>query len=223
MSPEELLEAAAVKAVTKQDKAKATFPSPVLPPVLSPEELEELELEAARTAAAAAAEKAEWLKGQAVIKNRDYRARKRAEDEVAYKRKVTDQKLDGSNRNRDRVNEIAAGVRERNLAAQNFYCELCELPLQSQAALDLHLTRDSHKQVVAGTREAHPEQSADAARLKSGRDRVRAEGRYTCFYCKKKGEWVKFDNLTAFTRHKDGARHKAKVAAAVAAGLLVEA
>lgn len=152
-----------------------------------------------------AAERAARVKENNNRKSINYRMRERTKDEVAYKRRVTESKLAWSDKNRDRVNQIAAGVRGRNLASKRFWCDVCELPFQSQVALESHYKTEAHINAVDGIKKA-PAQP-DAARLKANRDRIRESAVYICKPCNNKV----FDNLSALTRHKEGKRHCKKL------------
>lgn len=80
-----------------------------------------------------------------------HRANRRAEDEDAYKAKVTSDKKRWPAKNLDKVNKTAGKVRQKNISSRRFHFDDCDMSLQSQLALDDHLTTQRHADILDGT------------------------------------------------------------------------
>ncbi|KAF5696940.1 hypothetical protein FGLOB1_13135 [Fusarium globosum] len=78
------------------------------------------------------------------------RSRRRAEDPIGYKQRVTADKKSWSLKNPDKVLKIAAKVGEKNESTNRFVYGTCEEPFQTQAALDAHLNTEKHAKRAAG-------------------------------------------------------------------------
>lgn len=141
----------------------------------------------------------------AMASSRAHRARRRAEDEDAYKAKATSDRKAWAAKNLDKVNKTAAKVRSNAISAKRFTCDDCDQPFQSQHALDKHLTTQRHADVLAGIK-ASP-LSAHAQNIKEKRQEVKAKGLYTCTPCSKS-----FDTEWALNRHTNTGLHQRRSA-----------
>ena len=135
---------------------------------------------------------------------RTYRAAKRDKDPDFYRRTVTQQKKDWSTRNLDKVNNIAAKVRGKTLLSHRFFCEPCDMALQSKLALDKHLNTTAHKNIVAGKKKAA--MSRGAVAYKAKRSLVKANKTHFCSTCNKA-----FDSEWRLNRHKATSLHARKL------------
>ncbi|KAJ4344321.1 atp2, beta subunit of the F1 sector of mitochondrial F1F0 ATP synthase [Ascochyta clinopodiicola] len=136
---------------------------------------------------------------------KDHRAARRARDIDAYRANERLTKNAWSERNRDKVNKTAAKVRQNALDLRRFDCEDCNLPLQSQHALDAHLLSQAHADKLAGVERA--ELSQYVLNQKAARAAAKAASDHECELCGKS-----FANAWSLTRHEEGKRHKAKMA-----------
>lgn len=130
-----------------------------------------------------------------------FRANRRAEDEDAYKAKVTSDKKTWSAKNLDKVNKTAAKVRQKNISSRRFHCADCDKSFQSQDALDKHLTRQAHADVLAGIKLAP--MSASAQALKKKRQENRDKCLHKCVSCDKS-----FDTEWSLKRHFETPYHQ---------------
>jgi hypothetical protein len=160
---------------------------------LSPEQLEVI--------AAARVKRAHEL---ALLRSQRHRASRRAADPEAFMKKQREDKLEWTHKNRDRVNETAAGTKERAISAQRFRCATCDLSLQSQAALDKHLLSQAHKDRSAGI--IKPPPSKRAVATAAVRKQSKASKKHHCAACDKS-----FDTDWALTRHNNTPRHQKKL------------
>lgn len=145
-------------------------------------------------------------------KTQRYRKRKRDEDEEGYLQQQLDQHNAWSARNPGRVNEIAAGVRDRAKAAGRFRCETCDHNAATQYALDEHLKSASHAAAVkAGKKVVKPLSAAASARRNSRADAVANRTHY-CQTCDKA-----CTSKSDLARHNSKKKHIDAVAAAAAA------
>lgn len=87
-------------------------------------------------------------KARNVEKTQRYRKRKRDEDEVGFKAAGLAQHQSWAEKNRDRINEIAAGVRNKAKAENRFPCTTCKRPFATDAALASHLKTDAHQEAL---------------------------------------------------------------------------
>lgn len=143
-----------------------------------------------------------------------YRARHRAVDEVAYKRKVTSDKLVWSEKNKDKVLKTAAKVRNKAIAAKRFHCTDCNMSLQSQAALDAHLITQAHLDQVAGVKRTSSNLKA-LEQTNARRHAQKAEKLFKCEICDKA-----YPDDWSLRRHLAGPMHikRATKAAKIAEG-----
>jgi hypothetical protein len=110
-----------------------------------------------------------------------------------------------ADKNRGRVNKTASKVREKNIASCRFECEVCDISLQSQDALNSHLKSQAHANTEAGIQKN--ELSQYAINLKTQRAIAKANADHECLLCQKS-----FYNDWGLTRHKEGKRHLAREA-----------
>jgi hypothetical protein len=117
-----------------------------------------------------------------------YRVRKRAEDEVAFKRRVTGSKKAWAVKKPERVLEIPKAVREKARDAKRFYCDVCDHADATQAGLNAHKKTKGHLKRVAGIlvskptpRNLLPAAAKDAAKKK--REAVIASRAHLCEIC----------------------------------------
>lgn len=142
----------------------------------------------------------------AMAASQAHRARQRAEDEGAYKAKVTTTRKAWANKNLDKVNKNAAKVRQKNLDARRFNCDDCDEPFQSQHALDKHLATQRHADVLAGITPSPL--STYAQTQKDKRQEAKDKGQYRCLPCNKS-----FDTEWALNRHNKTGLHQRRAAA----------
>lgn len=107
-------------------------------------------------------------------------------------------------KNRDKVNQTAAKVRGNALSSNRFSCDVCQMSLQSQIALDKHLLTQSHADSVAGIEK--PEMSQYSINRKTIRANAKASGEHSCNTCNKS-----FDTNWALNRHNATPSHKKKL------------
>ncbi|KAM5382804.1 hypothetical protein ACJZ2D_002195 [Fusarium nematophilum] len=119
----------------------------------------------------------------AIARSQAYRARSRAEDEDAYKAKVSSDRKVWANKNLDKVNKNAAKVRRNNISSRRFNCDDCDEPFQSQQALDKHLTTQKHANVLAGI--IPSPLSTYAQNQKDKRQENKDQGIHACLPCNK--------------------------------------
>jgi hypothetical protein len=81
---------------------------------------------------------------------RQHRAIRRAKDIQAYRTRERVTKNAWAARNRGKVNATAARVRQNALDSEHFYCDICEMALQSQHVLDKHLGTETHRRCQVG-------------------------------------------------------------------------
>jgi hypothetical protein len=164
--------------------------------LVSPEELEFV-----------AALRTERLAKMGNLRSQKHRARKREEDLEAYQERVRVEKNAWAEKNRSKVNRTASEVKAKAIEAKRFYCDDCELALQSDAALTAHQLTQTHLDTVAGIKKSEITKSAIA--VKAVRATAKAKNTHYCPVCKKA-----FENDWSLTRHKEGVRHLNKVAKA---------
>lgn len=141
-----------------------------------------------------------------IARSQDYRAKKRAEDEDAYKAHATTTRKIWANNNLDKVYKNAAKVRHKHIAARHFNCEDCNEPFQSQFALNKHLSSQKHANVLAGIKT--PPLSFYAQNVKAKRQDNIDKRLYFCAPCNKP-----FENEWALNRHNNTALHQRRAAA----------
>lgn len=150
---------------------------------LSPEELEIVH-----------ALRASRLAENALERSRKHRAKKTAEDPVGFLKKSSATRQAWAEKNKDRVNKTAGRVKAKALDLNRFYCDDCELPFQSNAALASHLLTDAHHDRAAGITKSSLTTSAVAVALV--RARAIADQTHHCSTCNKS-----FNNDWSLTRH----------------------
>jgi hypothetical protein len=74
------------------------------------------------------------------------------------------------------VKRVAAKVRKNALNSSRFSCEVCDIPLQSQHALNKHLASTVHSDKVAGIQRS--ELSQYALNRKAARAATKAAGEF---------------------------------------------
>jgi hypothetical protein len=84
-----------------------------------------------------------------------------------------------------------------------FHCDVCEMSLQSQLALDKHLASESHANRVMGLEK--PEISQYFLKRKGKRSKAKANKKHHCKICNKS-----FNTDWALTRHKNTPSHHKK-------------
>lgn len=130
-----------------------------------------------------------------------WRLAKKAKDPDAFRAHGRVQKNAWAAKHRDKVNKTAKKVKTKAKTEQRFYCGVCEMPLQSQAALDKHLASESHANRAAGTEKS--ETSQYSINRKTKRAKAKAKGKHHCHTCNK-GFGTEWD----LNRHKNTPSHK---------------
>ncbi|KAJ4369769.1 hypothetical protein N0V83_005533 [Neocucurbitaria cava] len=138
---------------------------------------------------------------------KDHRAARRGKDVDAYRAHERVTKNAWSARHRVALSETSAMNRQNAIAARRFHCDVCDMSLQSQHALDKHLGTEAHADAVDGVQKS--EMSQYALNLKAQRAANKAACIHHCSVCNKS-----FENDWSLTRHKEGKRHIAKEAKA---------
>lgn len=141
-----------------------------------------------------------------------HRAKTRAQDLRGYLDRTLQNRMAWQQRNPERVLEIAASVRARNLASKKFFCETCQQALQSSHALKKHQDSKLHKEQVRLAAGGKPK-TVSAEVLKS-RDRVakhKLSKQHYCVICD-----MAFNIKGHLNRHLKSAKHAKKSALAEA-------
>jgi hypothetical protein len=162
---------------------------------LSPEEVAALEV-----VRKARAHKKDLAKSQA------YRARERAKDEVAYKAKVNADKAAYTEKNRDKVNKNKKNAVNKIKAAGTYRCLPCNQSFATPFALNLHRTRKTHTDRVAGI--APPPPDPYAKNRNARRQAIIDAATYSCTPCGKP-----FPSQFQLDRHLATSIHKRRAAA----------
>lgn len=131
------------------------------------------------------------------------RARRRAQDPVAYKRNVTEVKKIWATKNPDRVLSIAAKVRTTAKNSKRFHCDVCDMSLATQSALDKHNRTQAHRDIVTGTRPLVLVETVANANQNAYRASRKASGQWSCQPCGKT-----FPNDWSLQRHLATSLHR---------------
>lgn len=132
-----------------------------------------------------------------------WREAKRNKDPDAYRLQDRVIKNAWAAKNRDRVNKTAGRVRAKAKGQRRFHCDVCDMSLQSQMALDKHLATESHANRVLGFEK--PKLSQSAIDQKAKRAKAKANKKHHCRTCNKS-----FNTDWALTRHKNTPSHRKK-------------
>jgi hypothetical protein len=130
------------------------------------------------------------------LKTERHRKRKREEDEEAFLQKGRDQQVAWSAKNPGRVNELAAGQRQKAKDAGWFYCPDCDHNFTSQYGLDDHNGTQAHSDAVQNGGPVEKTLSASYLRKKAKRAAAIANKDFYCDACEKP-----FGDQMALTRH----------------------
>lgn len=120
-----------------------------------------------------------------VEKTQRYRQRQREQDEKSFLQRSLDQHNNWADENRDRVNEIAAGVRQRAKDSGRFRCDVCDLNLATQYALEDHCKSDAHAAAVKHGSKVTKPLLDSSHRQQATRAANKAFKRYFCKPCNK--------------------------------------
>jgi hypothetical protein len=137
---------------------------------------------------------------------KQWREAKRSKDVDAYRLHDRVIKNAWAAKNGDKVNKTAGKVRTKAKTKQRFHCDVCEMSLQSQVALDNHLATQSHANQVA--RFEKPEMSQYSINRKAKRAKAKANNEHRCHTCNKG-----FETDWALTRHTNTPSHRRKAEA----------
>ena len=111
---------------------------------------------------------------------------------------------------RDRINAIAADVRNKAKSQQRFFCSVCEKPFATDFALDKHLASEAHQRKVDGV--ALGERHKYADNTKAARQVAKANKQHWCPVCNKS-----YDTDWSLKRHRaESKKHQRLVEAAEA-------
>ncbi|CAA9963584.1 PCK1-phosphoenolpyruvate carboxykinase [Pyrenophora teres f. maculata] len=138
-----------------------------------------------------------------------HRAARKARDPDAFRARDRVTKNAWSARHHKRLAKVSANNRQKARASRRFACDTCDLALQSQHALTLHLSTASHADRVAGVEK--PEANKYNNNLQKARRAKTEANLYRCDVCEKS-----FPNTSSLSRHNEGKRHIARVAKAKA-------
>lgn len=150
---------------------------------------------------------AELRRQRSAAKTQRYRKRKREEDEEAFLQNNLQQHRAWSERNPGRVNEIAAGVRNKAKDLQRFRCEVCDHNAATQYALDEHNRSQAHRDAERRGHKVLKPLSASAENKRASRAAIIANQTHFCRPCNKA-----CTSVTDLKRHTDSKKHKATVA-----------
>jgi hypothetical protein len=134
---------------------------------------------------------------------KEYREAKRNEDYDAFRLRGRVTKSAWTAKNRDRFNQTAGRTRAKAKSERRFHCDVCEMSLAGQLALDKHLASQSHADRVAGIEK--PEMSQYSINRKETRTTAKANNEHHCHTCNKD-----FDSDWALNRHNKTASHRRK-------------
>lgn len=130
------------------------------------------------------------------------RQRQRDVDEAAFLQKGLDQHRAWSASNPGRVNEIAAGTRQRAKDSARFRCNTCDINLASQWAYDEHVKSRRHiKAAECDGKDNKPPSDASTASRRRRAEAVANKTHY-CSTCKKA-----FTTAATLRSHNTRARH----------------
>lgn len=135
-------------------------------------------------------------------KTKRYRKRQREEDEESYLRNNLEQHQSWSERNLGRVNEIAAGVRNKAKELQRFRCDVCDHNAASEFALNEHNKTQSHLKAIAAGGKVLKPLSAAALNMQASRANALANRTHYCKPCDKA-----FPGAHALKRHQTQKKH----------------
>lgn len=108
----------------------------------------------------------------------------KARDLEGYMKRKRTEKYAWTKKNPDRVVQISKKVREKALASRQWYCETCDVALQSKTALAKHMASSSHANQLAISQGAKPQEpSTDSIRFKAFREKNRANKTHFCEVC----------------------------------------
>lgn len=138
------------------------------------------------------------------INSRKHRAKRRAADPEAYILKVRIDKRKWSENNQDKVNKTAAKSQNKSRELRRFYCDTCEIALQSDSALKKHILTSSHADRLAGVMKSAPSNGVIA--YAAVRDAAKANKTHYCSPCDKA-----FGNDYNLRRHKATPSHAKRV------------
>jgi len=137
-----------------------------------------------------------------------WRAKQRAEDLQGYLARQLRYKIESQRRNWDRVLEIGKGVRDRAIESKKHHCDICDVSLQSKAALAQHLATKRHVEKARVAAGGQPKGvSNEAMKLRDFRKTHRDMGTYRCDTCD-----INFGLKGHLDQHLVTKRHKKKVA-----------
>jgi hypothetical protein len=111
----------------------------------------------------------------------EFRARERAKDLDAYRANSLAQKKAWEAKDRDRVKESQQRTRDKALSLKLFYCEVCDMSLQSQLTLNKHLKTTVHADHVNGV--VRPPMSQKAINMKISRAKAEMDSVHRCTQC----------------------------------------
>lgn len=146
------------------------------------------------------------------LKTARHRQRLRDVDYEAYQAKRQAENKAWSDKNPGKVNEMAAGVRQRAIEAKCFHCEVCDHSAATQFNLDAHLQSEAHAKAVKNGGRVEVVPTRPSLRMKASRQDAIANRRYYCSPCKKA-----CSSAMDLKRHQSRDKHKATVRAAALA------
>lgn len=132
-----------------------------------------------------------------------HREAERNKDIDAYRLRGRVTKSAWVTENRDRFNQTAGRTRAKAKSERRFHCDVCEMSLQSQLALEKHLASQSHADRVASIEK--PEISQYSINRKETRADAKANNEHHCHTCNKG-----FDTDWALNRHNNTMSHRRK-------------
>lgn len=155
------------------------------------------------------AERKKKIKAQMAIHSARAEDRQRQNDLEGYLTRKRREKLAWSHKNKDRVHEIAAGVRARAIKSGKHACQTCGINLQSITALRKHMASKAHKEqerlAAGGSAKAVSAVAEHARRFAAEK---RASKAYYCATCD-----MAFNIKGHLTKHCNSKKHLNKVAA----------
>jgi len=145
-------------------------------------------------------------------RSQQHRAKALAQDLQGYLARTLENKIEWQRKNPERVLEIAASVRARNIASGNHHCSTCDLSLQSAAALQSHYNCKAHKEQVRLAAGGKPKAVSERALYcRDAVANIKASKRHYCGICDKA-----FGSKAHLTNHFKTAVHLRKVSLAAA-------